>query len=127
MIPKKQFLVDVDGTIVLHDYPHIHQEVPDAVRVLRRMQEAGHTLILHTMRDRDELSQIRAWLKDRDLHFDHFNCNPTFETGSRKIYGHYSIDDHNLGGPMIHDMRIHPKPFIDWITVEKILINKGLL
>lgn len=127
MIQPRQFLIDADGTIFMHDFPYIEREVPHAVRVLKRMQDSGHTLILHTMRADEELNHAKAWLKDNDLRFEYFNCNPTFETGSRKIYGHYHIDDHNIGCPLIHDVTIHRKPFVDWQQVEKILEEKGLI
>ncbi len=126
-IPAKQFLIDADGTIFLHDYPFIEKAVPHSVRVLKRMEDAGHILILHTMRHGDELEQTKKWLLANDLHFNDFNRNTMFETGSRKIYGHWHIDDHNLGSPLIHDMTIHPKPFVDWLAIEKILIEKGLI
>lgn len=127
MIPTKQFLIDADGTIFLHDYPFIHKEVPHAVRVLKRMADAGHVLILHTCRADEPYEEAKEWLKKNDLHFNSFNCNPMFESGSRKVYGHWHIDDHNLGCPLVHDMTIHPKPFVDWLAVEKILEEMELI
>jgi hypothetical protein len=127
MISPKQFLIDADGTLFLHDYPYIEKEVPHAVRVLKRMQEVGHILILHTCRCDEPYEEAKAWLLKNDLHFHSFNCNPMFESGSRKVYGHWHIDDHNLGCPLIHDLTIHPKPFVDWVVIENILKEKGLL
>lgn len=127
MITPRQIAVDADGTLFLHDFPFIVKEVPHAIRVLKRIQDAGHTLILHTMRDGDELADAKRWLKKNDLVFEYFNENPTFETGSRKIYSHYSIDDHNLGCPLIHEPLIHHKPFVDWEKIEELLVEKGLL
>lgn len=127
LIQIKTILIDADGTIFFHEYPFIGKEVPHAVRVLKRMESVGHILILHTMRHGDELEHAKAWLLDNDLHFDDFNRNTMFETGSRKIYGHWHIDDHNLGSPLIHDFTIHPKPFVDWLQIEKILEEKELI
>lgn len=126
-ITPLQFLIDADGTLFFHDYPYIEREVPHAIRVLKRMEQVGHILILHTCRADDEYEQTKAWLKDQGLNFTYFNCNPMFESGSRKIYGHWHIDDHNLGCPMIHDTTIHPKRFVDWLAIEKILEEKKLL
>lgn len=126
-IPPKQFLIDGDSTIWMHDFPFIEREVPHAVRVIKRIQDAGHTLILCTMRADEDLDLAKSWLKDHDLHFDYFNHNPTMETGSRKIYGHWHIDDHNLGTPLIFNPMIHRKPYIDWQAMEKILEDKGLI
>lgn len=122
----KQILVDFDGTIALHDYPYIEKAAPNAIPVLKRIQDAGHILILCTMRCDEELEQAKAWLEEQGLNFTYFNCNPMFETGSRKIYGHLVIDDHTLGCPLIHDTLVHPKPFVDWLAVERILEEKGL-
>lgn len=127
MTQQKQISVDADGTIFLHDFPFIVKEAPHAIRVLRRIQDADHTLILHTMRDGDELADAKRWLKNNGLIFEYFNENPTFETGSRKVYSHYSIDDHNVGCPLIHDPLIHQKPFVDWLEIEKIFEEKGLI
>ena len=47
---NKIIAVDFDGTIVTHMYPAIGKEVPNAIRVLKRLQEQGVLLILWTMR-----------------------------------------------------------------------------
>lgn len=120
-------MIDADGTLFLHDYPYIEKEVPHAVRVLKRMQDAGHILILHTCRADEPFEEAKKWIKEQGLNFHYFNCNPMFESGSRKVYGHWHIDDHNLGSPLIHDPAIHPKAFVDWIVIENILIANGLL
>jgi hypothetical protein len=124
---KRTFLIDCDGTICLHDFPEIHKEVPHAIRVIKRMQDYGHTLILLTMRYGDHLSEAQRWLLKKGLYFDYFNRNPDHETGSRKVYGHHVIDDHNLGIKLIYDTTIHHKPFVDWLELERILEEKGLL
>lgn len=126
-ISPKEFLIDFDGTIAYHDYPYIEKAVPHAVRVLKRMEDAGHRLILHTCRADDEFEHAKAWIKDQGLTFFAFNCNPNFESGSRKVYGHWHIDDHNLGSPIIEDPTIHRRAFVDWLAIEKILEEKGLL
>ena len=42
--------VDFDGTCVTHDYPAVGKEI-GAVPVLKALVQAGHKLILFTMRD----------------------------------------------------------------------------
>jgi hypothetical protein len=127
VIPPKQFLIDADGTLFFHDAPYIVKEVPYAIRVLKRMKSAGHILILHTCRADEAYENTKRWLSDNDLQFDFFNCNPMYESGSRKVYGHWHIDDHNLGSPLIHDIFIHPKPFVDWLKIEQLLEEMKLL
>jgi hypothetical protein len=48
--------VDFDGTVVAHEFPKIWKSI-GAERVLRRLVDAGHRLVLFTMRsDQPEVS-----------------------------------------------------------------------
>lgn len=126
-ITPKQIAIDFDGTLSYHNYPYLGGDIPDAVRVVKRLKEAGHILILQTMRADELLDDAKGWLKNHGLEFDYFNCNPMQETGSRKIYSHIFIDDHNLGVPLIFDPHKQRKPYVDWKACEKILENHGYL
>jgi len=42
--------LDFDGTVVEHDYPCIGRLNPNALEVIKRLQDAGHNIILNTMR-----------------------------------------------------------------------------
>lgn len=126
-IVPKSFAIDFDGTLQFHEYPYLGQPTPYAIRVVNRIKEAGHTLILLTMRYDEQLEEAKSWLTDHGLVFDYFNRNEMYETGSRKVYAHYYIDDHNLGSPVIYDEMIHRKPFVDWLALEKILEEKKLI
>lgn len=126
-LPPKQIIIDFDSTCVLHDYPDRGGDVPHAVEVLKKLVKAGHALILHTMRHDHLLDDAEAWFHERDIELTFINCNPTQETGSRKVYAHLHIDDHNLGCPLIQDHQIHHKPFVDWTRVEEILVKMGYL
>ena len=42
--------LDFDGTVVEHDYPEIGKLNPGALEVIKKLQDAGHTIILNTMR-----------------------------------------------------------------------------
>lgn len=126
IIPKT-IAIDFDGCLVLHQWPAIGEAVEHAVEVVNRLKKAGHTLILYTMRHDHLLDDAEEWLLNNGIDMKYSNCNPEYETGSRKLYFHASIDDHNLGTPLIHDPEIHPKPFVDWMAVEKLLEEKGYL
>lgn len=126
-IVPKQVAIDFDGTLQYHEHPYLGSPVPGAIEIVKKLHAAGHTLILLTMRDDDDLEEAKAWLRDHDLKFDYINCNPTRETGSRKVYAHYYIDDHNAGAPLIHDHKIHRKPFVDWGAIENFFKDQGLL
>lgn len=121
----RSFLIDFDGTVCLHEYPRVGPEIPGCVDVLKKLTKAGHFIILFTMRADEQLNDAVAWFKARGIKLFAVNCNSMFETGSRKIYGHVSIDDHNLNIPLVHNYIIHPKPFVDWSTVDKILEERG--
>lgn len=125
-IPHKTFLIDCDGTVFFNDYPERGGDVPHAVDVLKKLQAAGHTLIAFTMRHDHLLDDAESWFREREIEIKWSNCNPTFETGSRKIYGEI-IDDHAIGIPLIHDQELHHKPFADWLKIEEILIQRGYL
>lgn len=126
-LSPRQITVDFDGTISYHNYPYLGGDIPHAVRVLKRLTDAGHILILKTMRHGELMNDAKNWCLQKGIHFTYFNCNPMQETGSRKIYSHLDIDDHNLGIPLIHDIWEQRKPFVDWLAVEKILEEKGYL
>lgn len=127
IIPR-QIAIDFDGTLTYHVYPYIGGEVPDAFRVLKRLKAAGHTLILQTMRCDELLDDAVKWCKQNGVEFDYLNCNPMFETGSRKIYSHALVDDHNVGCPLIfHPKEESRRPIVDWKAVEKMFENMGYL
>ena len=46
---------------------------------------------------------------------------------SPKAYGHLIIDDIALGCPVKFDRNISDKPFIDWVRIEGMLTNNGIL
>jgi hypothetical protein len=127
-LPPRKILLDCDGTIMTNNYPFIGEEIDHCIHVLKRLRDNGHEFILHTMRPNGYMvDDVIEWLKNRDIEVKYVMCNPEFETGSRKVYGNLSIDDHNLGCPLIHDTEIHSKPFVDWKKVEQLLEEKGYL
>jgi hypothetical protein len=121
------FLIDFDGCVVTHDFPHIGEEVEGAVEVLKKMHNAGHKLILHTCRAGIQLDDAIEWFKNREIELFAVNENPSFETGSRKIYGHWHIDDHNFGSPLKYDPSVHKREFVDWGRINNLLLIKNLI
>lgn len=119
--------LDFDSTIAYNDYPFLGEAIPGAIETIKKLQSAGHTLILITMRENHLLDQAVEFLLGHGIEMKYKNCNPEFETGSRKIYCQCFIDDHNLGIKLIHDTEIHQKPFVDWKETEKLLEEKGYL
>lgn len=132
--------VDFDGTCVTHDYPNVGADIGSA-RVLRKLVQNGHKLILFTMRshkpferpngelDHNGLNDAINWFKMNDLPLFGVQTNPTQHhwTESPKSYANLMIDDSALGCPLMLDTRISPRPFVDWEAVEKLLIQRKLI
>ena len=120
--------VDFDGTCVTHDYPRIGKEI-GATKVLKRLVEAGHKLILNTMRSGKELKEAINWFKENDIELYGANANPTQKkwTNSPKVYANLYIDDAALGCPLKMDLSISDRPFVDWEAVSCLLKDNGIL
>ncbi len=124
--------VDFDGTCVTHEYPRVGRDI-GAVPVLKKLVDAGHKLILNTMRSGDELADAIKWFIDNDIQLFGINENPTQKswTASPKVYANLYIDDAALGCPLTTDSfftkKPFVKPFVDWREVEKQLIKMELI
>lgn len=118
--------VDFDGTITTHDWPSIGQDI-GAIPVLKKIQEAGHRIILYTVRSGIELAEAVAFLSKHGIKLFGVNENSTQNTWteSTKVYAHLYIDDAAIGTPLIYDL--HDRPFVDWVTIEQMLIAKGII
>lgn len=137
--------IDFDGTCVSHEFPLVGKSI-GAEKVLRKLTDKGHKLILFTMRsDRkkakdtrdntiqnvtgDFLTEAVNWFKKNDIPLYGIQTNPTQHnwTTSPKSYAEMIIDDSALGCPLTFDGAISKKPFVDWIAVEMYLVNMGIL
>ncbi len=134
--------IDFDGTCVTHEFPNVGQSI-GAERVLRRLVEAGHQLILFTMRSDIEsvstadpsiqpvsgnhLTAAIEWFQERGIPLWGVNENPEQKswTGSPKPYCHIYIDDAALGCPLIYTD--NGKAFVDWAKVDRMLAMLGVL
>lgn len=120
--------VDFDGTCVTHDYPRIGKEI-GATKVLKRLVEAGHKLILNTMRSGKELQDAIHWFNTNGIELYGVNENPTQKrwTTSPKVYAHMYIDDAAFGCPLINDPDFSDRPFVDWYSIWRQLIQMGIV
>lgn len=141
---KMDIVIDFDGTVVAHAFPKIGKDI-GAVPVLRELVENGHRLILFTMRsDIDEpiiqggqitagigkhLSRAVEWFSENGIPLYGVQANPRQEswTKSHKAYGQIIIDDAALGCPLRYDQRKSHRPFVDWVRVRQILVDKRLI
>ena len=120
--------IDFDGTCVTHDYPEVGKDI-GAVPVLKKLIDAGHKLILHTMRSGETEREAVKWFNEREIPLYGVNCNRSQArwTKSPKVFANLYIDDTALGAPLTQDITLSPRPFINWREVEKILVAKGII
>ena len=124
--------IDFDGTCVTHEYPRVGKDI-GAVPILKELVLNGHKLMLWTMRGNkpgnSTLDDAVNWFKTNDIPLWGINENPdqkaTGWTNSNKQHAQIYIDDAALGCPLIYPKR--GKPYVDWETVRKILIEKLIL
>lgn len=112
-----------------HEYPRVGKDI-GAVPVLKRLVENGHQLILFTMRGNNSyLKEAVEWFKKNDIPLYGINTNPTQIgwTDSPKSHANFIIDDTALGTPLLFNWSFSVNPYVDWIEMEKILIQRGLL
>lgn len=137
-IDPKYICVDFDGTCVYHEFPKVGADAPGAVQVLKELVDAGHKLILFTMRSDvdDPLSTQKGIVAEPGQYLQHaidwfayheiplfgIQRNPTQNswTSSPKAYGHIYIDDAALGCPLLKRSN-HDRPYVDWAKVRELL------
>ena len=120
--------IDFDGTCVTHDYPRVGKDI-GAVPVLKMFIEAGHKLILNTMRSGKELGDAVKWFEDNNIPLYGVNENPTQKewTASPKVYAQLYIDDAALGCPLISNFAVSSRPYVDWTAVEYYLMFNNII
>lgn len=120
--------IDFDGTLAKWaDFPNIGREVPHAVNVVKKLQEAGIAIILWTCRSGDSLDMAVQWCKDRGIDLYAVNVRPyqTDYSTSPKVHADFYIDDAAIGCPLIRTK--YERPFVDWILMDKLLKLRGIL
>ena len=119
--------IDFDGTVVKHKYPEIGDPLEGAIEVLEELMEAGHKLILTTMRSDERLAEAVEYLEANGIELWAVNKNRTQHhwTTSPKVFCHLIIDDTALGCPLvIHDRN---RPYVDWAEVRELLVEREIL
>lgn len=113
--------IDFDGTCVTHDFPRVGKDI-GAIPVIKSLVEAGHKIILFTMRDKDTLKEAEKWFTDNGIPLFASNDNPEAKwSTSRKVFAHLYIDDMALGIPLKVDYELSNRPFVDWAKVDLLL------
>jgi len=138
---KITVLIDFDGTCVRHEFPNVGKDI-GAQKVLKKLVENGHRLILFTMRSDvnnptsdnidivnkpgNYLTDAVNWFKKNDIPLFGINENPEqFSwTTSPKPHGQLIIDDIGLGIPLKEEFG---HVFVDWVKVEELLIYNNII
>lgn len=125
---SKYIGVDFDGTIVKHDYPRIGEPIPGAIETLHDLVDAGHKIILYTMRSGEPLVEAIEYLERHAVKLYGANENPSQKhwTKSPKVYCHLYIDDAALGCPLAKDQS-DSRPYVHWERVRFHLRQQGYL
>ena len=136
--------IDFDGTCVTHDFPMIGKDI-GAVPILKELVKNKHRLILFTMRSDvadpksddphiipkagNYLTDAINWFKENDIPLYGININPTQSkwTHSPKAYAQLYIDDGGLNIPLTYDITKSDRYFVDWKSVEELLLQQGII
>lgn len=102
---KLVIAIDFDGTIVENKYPKIGELRPGAKRVINKLFDNHHTIIIWTCRcnqhmQHDDLDEAYDFLLVNKIKFHKINKNPNqvFFGCIPKIYYNIVIDDKQIGG-----------------------------
>lgn len=102
-IEKTIVAVDFDGTLHKGEYPFIKNPNTELIEYLKANREK-YILILHTMREGEQLEYAKQWLIEQGLEFDYYNENvpdKIFQYGDkRKIYAEIYVDDSAMTSEM---------------------------
>jgi hypothetical protein len=130
MSKNKIIALDFDGTCVMHEYPRVGDDVPNAVEVLKKLNANEVKIILWTMRSGEYLQDAVNWFAEREIEIWAVNENPQQKhwTQSPKAYAPVYIDDAALGCPLkFYDDGNGSRPFADWVEIERLLEEIGFL
>ena len=145
MNKERTINIDAGGTCFTHSFPEVGKEI-GAVPVLRTLVENGHKLILFTMRcdhdfepssdhpeiiaeKGDYLTDAVNWFERHTIPLYGIQCNPTQYswTKSPKSYAEFMIDDSAIGAPLVYNLSISDRPFVNWHKMSYLLWQKGLI
>jgi hypothetical protein len=134
---KLTIYLDFDGTVVEHQYPALGAENPHAIRVIRALQDKGHTIILNTYRadlNDGSLAEALEYLNSpsngllpitehtaRKIHPGPFDLRESLRF--EKLY----IDDISEDIPLIPNRMIANGFMVNWPAVEIELMRASIL
>ena len=128
MTQTKYIAIGFDGTVVKNRFPDVGDAIPHAQDTILELQKHGVKIILHTLREGEELDKSIEWFTLRGIRLFGVNYNSAQKqrgSQSEKLWAHLYIDIANAGCPCI--IEDGEKSFADWYALEQILISTKLL
>lgn len=115
--------VDFDSTLCLTDgYPHIVGVNGKCFKVLHEWQSMGCKILLHTMRQGQDLLDAVVWCEEQGFLFDAVNCNPESDRlypHAEKMYAVLYVDDKAMGTPLLRDTEGIVRDHVDWNRIDE--------
>ncbi len=120
--------LDFDGTVVEHQYPIIGKHNPGSFEVIKKLQTAGHEIVLNTYRieiDQDSFEEAMNYLNNSKIiapitkytttKIHPFDWDLTAFINSQEIY----IDDICKNIPLI-DAEASIGKMVDWKEIDRL-------
>jgi hypothetical protein len=129
--------LDFDGTVVEHYFPEIGVVNPHAIKVIARLQAAGHEIVLNTYRADIDVQHVHEALgfihsfEEIQQPIEKFlpkKLDPrSFDLDVAKESNQLYIDDIATGIPMRRNIVLEHGMMVDWVELEKKLEEGGIL
>ncbi len=129
--------LDFDGTVVEHYFPEIGAENPHAIKVIARIQAAGHEIVLNTYRADIDVQHVQEALdfihsfEEIQQPIEKFlpqKLEPrSFDLEVAKESNQLYIDDIATGIPMRRNIVLEHGMMVDWVELEKKLEEGGII
>lgn len=139
--------LDFDGTIVEQRYPLIGKYNEGSLTVIKKLQDAGHDIIINTFRancSKSSLKQALNFLNNKEMKsedilekIENININEIHQFNKIKIHPHWwdwehffdnnfiFIDDHSQGIPLKENSS-KDGWIVDWKELNKQFIDNGI-
>ena len=126
--------LDFDGTVVEHYFPEIGAENPHAIKVIARLQAAGHEVVLNTYRANIDVKHVQEAM---DFLGTFQELKPIFKFLPEKLEpksfdlmvakesNQLYIDDISAGIPIRRNVTLEHGMMVDWVELEKKLEEAG--
>jgi hypothetical protein len=129
--------LDFDGTIVEHAYPTLGSDNPGATDVIRALQDAGHEIVLNSMRadlDDGTLEDALYYLNAEEnglleiIHYEAKKITPEDYPVTKPVFSKFLfLDDTSKGTPLRPNLSLTQGLMVDWRIVRRDLILWGII